>query len=407
MSESARLEILEGLRDAVLDSEIFASFQTEAAFQTSLLRSISKADLEKLRDIVREQAILTSFNFEYEFPEDQSARVQVGVHPGAVPPTNIHAIIGLNGVGKSSLLRNISTLLRERRRRRVGKLKFFSKNNEVGPDEGFSNLVVVAFSAFDEFEPPAPNAGTETGIQYAYIGLRKNVRLKDGSRESRNKTSADLRLDFVKSTLLCLRSSRRPRWREAMRVLETDPGFAGLKLQVLADVPQDEFEVEAGKLFDAASSGHKIVLLTMTKLVELVSERTLVLIDEPESHLHPPLVAAFIRALSDLLSLRNGVALLATHSPVVVQEIPRSCVSLFFREGRSVSIERPAIETFAENVSLLTREIFRVELTETGYHTLMRATVDGATSVEDAIARFEGRLGAEGRSLIRALWQER
>lgn len=46
--------------------------------------------------------------------------------------------------------------------------------------------------------------------------------------------------------------------------------------------------------------------------------------DEPEEHLHPPLVAAFIRALSNLLTYRNGVGIVATHSPVIVQEVPKN-----------------------------------------------------------------------------------
>ena len=47
--------------------------------------------------------------------------------------------------------------------------------------------------------------------------------------------------------------------------------------------------------------------LTVARLVELVEEKTLVLLDEPEEHLHPPLVSALIRALSNLLIYRNGV----------------------------------------------------------------------------------------------------
>ena len=190
-----------------------------------------------------------------------------------------------------------------------------------------------------------------------------------------------------------------------MRVLEHDPGFAALQLIELAEA--EDLETKAGELFDASSSGHKIVLLTMTRLVELVGERSLVLIDEPEAHLHPPLVASFVQALSNLLSSRNGVALLATHSPVVVQEVPRNCVSLFFRAGDIVEISRPQGETFAENVGRLTSEIFRVELTETGYHALITEVVARSNSLEEAIEVFRGRLGAEGRSLVRALWRER
>lgn len=404
--ETVRIEILTALRDAIWDEERFSAFSDEGAFETSLRRSVTDRELKKFRAVIHEQATLTPFHFEYCFPNSENARIEVEVTPNAVPPTNIHVIIGRNGVGKTRLLRNISTLLRDGKRRQLGLLTFFSEDNETSGEDGFANLIAVAFSAFDDFESPRLNEGTKTGIQYTYIGLRKNIRLKSGSVESRNKTPADLRKDFVSSTLKCLRSSRKPRWRAAMRVLENDPGFAALQLERLADLPQEDFEPEATALFDAASSGHKIVLLTMTRLVELVSERTLVLIDEPEAHLHPPLAASFIRALSDLLVHRNGVAILATHSPVIVQEVPHTCVSLLFRSGDNVEVERPEIETFAENVGLLTRAIFRVELTESGYHALIAQAVRRSDTVNQALEKFGGNLGAEGRALVRALWRE-
>lgn len=75
------------------------------------------------------------------------------------------------------------------------------------------------------------------------------------------------------------------------------------------------FEKNIVPMFERLSSGHKVILLTIAKLVELVEEKTLVLLDEPEEHLHPPLVSAFIRTLSDLLIYRNGVGIVATHSP--------------------------------------------------------------------------------------------
>lgn len=175
-------------------------------------------------------------------------------------------------------------------------------------------------------------AGTRSGIEYTYVGLKKRIR-KGDERATGNKNEADLQKDFVESTLRCLRSASRPRWQAAMRLLEADPLFAALRLSDLPNLPANEIEGRAGELFESASSGHKVVLLTLTQLSELVSERTLVLIDEPEAHLHPPLVMAFVRALSDLLTKRNGVAILATHSPVVAQEVPASCISLMFRPG--------------------------------------------------------------------------
>ena len=108
----------------------------------------------------------------------------------------------------------------------------------------------------------------------------------------------------------------------------------------LVDVSEEHVGRKARQIYRGLSSGHKIVLLSITKLVENMEEKTLVLMDEPEAHLHPPLLAAFVRALSDLLINRNGVAIIATHSPVVLQEVPRSCVWKIVRHGRAEGEER-------------------------------------------------------------------
>lgn len=113
------------------------------------------------------------------------------------------------------------------------------------------------------------------------------------------------------------------RWRKAVKTLEEDDLFAEADVTSLLDDDESDasLKTRARRLFKKLSSGHAIVLLTVTRLVELVDERTLVLLDEPEGHLHPPLLASFVRCLSDLLIRRNGVAIVATHSPVVLQEV--------------------------------------------------------------------------------------
>lgn len=164
-----------------------------------------------------------------------------------------------------------------------------------------------------------------------------------------------------------------------------------------------EFRKRARKIFGKMSSGHKIVLLTMSRLVELVEERSLVLVDEPEAHLHPPLLSAMIRCLSDLLINRNGVAIIATHSPVVLQEVPRHCVWRMRRSGREMRIERPDRETFGENVGTLTQAIFGLEVTDSGFHTMIRQAVDDGLSYAAILERFDGQLGDEARAIARSL----
>jgi predicted ATP-binding protein involved in virulence len=129
--------------------------------------------------------------------------------------------------------------------------------------------------------------------------------------------------------------------------------------------------------------------------------------DEPEAHLHPPLLAAFIRAVSDLLTNRNAVAIVATHSPVVLQEVPRSCAWKLHRHGGGSNIERPLIETFAENVGHLTHETFGLEVTQTGFHKMIGEMVEEADTFQDILEKFNGRLGLEGRALASSLIAQR
>lgn len=143
------------------------------------------------------------------------------------------------------------------------------------------------------------------------------------------------------------------------------------------------------------------------RLIETVEERTLVLLDEPEGHLHPPLLSAFVRALSDLMMDRNGVAIIATHSPVVLQEVPSNCVSVISRSGHAVKVHRPSIETFGENVGILTREVFGLEVADSGFYNLLNDVAKRSKDYETAFDEFGGRLGAEARAILRGIFAER
>lgn len=178
--------------------------------------------------------------------------------------------------------------------------------------------------------------------------------------------------------------------------------FSDANITAISEGDGDDSTV-ASDAFRQLSSGHKIVLLTMTRLVEVVEERSLVLLDEPEAHLHPPLLSAFVRSLSDLMTDRNGVAIIATHSPVVLQEAPRSCVWKIRRSGTVMIAERPEIETFGENVGVLTREVFGLEVTQSGFHRLLARAVAEERFYDDVVARFNGQLGDEALAIVRAL----
>jgi len=66
------------------------------------------------------------------------------------------------------------------------------------------------------------------------------------------------------------------------------------------------------------------------------------------------------------------------------------------------------METFGENVGVLTREVFSLEVTRTGFHKLLvDAVFHRQMSYDDALHYFGDQLGAEAKAIIRALVLER
>ena len=70
--------------------------------------------------------------------------------------------------------------------------------------------------------------------------------------------------------------------------------------------------------------------------------------------------------------------------------------------------ERPSIETFGENVGVLTRSVFGLEVTNSGFHRLLKqAVANGNASYEMIMEHFDQQLGAEARALARSLVDSR
>lgn len=412
LGDDYRDGILSRLNEISIDTELYEKAIEEEVTKVSLLRSVAKLTIrEQYRRLARGEARLTAYDFSYELPKFRGSRIEspsidFSVVPGAQPPTNLHVIIGRNGVGKTHLLRSMIRSLLDKRSALNGR---FSIHNEDSSDaeDMFSSLVSVTFSAFDPFENIRERKDATDGIRYSYVGLQR-PQAKDGKQQLPKSTDM-LANEFVKSALSCLSGGRKKRWHDAITLLEYDAliedsnikeevcGFNGI------DEIEDDWKKRIKKIFSKFSSGHSIVLLTMTKLVEVVDEKTLVLMDEPEAYLHPPLQSAFIRAISNLLIHRNGVGILATHSPVILQEVPSSCVWKVHRSGTVIKAEKPEINTFGENVGTLTRDVFGLEVTHTGFHKMIAENVEKGMSFEEIEEHFNDQMGKEAQGISLAL----
>ena len=335
---------------------------------------------------------------------------------GSTPSTNIHAVIGRNGVGKTTLLNDMIESITHPESSAGSFIDTGGWGDSEISEDYFSSLVSVSFSAFDSFSPPDEQPDPAKGTCYFYIGL------KDPQNGELHRTIGDLRTDCARSLITCFHDSlKTERWFGAIEKLSSDENFASMRLQRLKDLYNDlrvsmqssqqsdseEFRAQYYEtvlpFLSRMSSGHAIVLLIITRLIETVDEKTLVLLDEPESHLHPPLLSAFIRALSDLVYDRNGIAIIATHSPVVLQEIPMSCVWKIYRTGRDILSSRPTIETFGENVGTLTSEVFGLEVERSGFYDLLEKSVREGGAYEEILGEYNNKLGFEGRAILKAL----
>jgi hypothetical protein len=404
-SQVYREAFLKGLRDVVFDDTLLELAKEESVFKTSHLRTLSMNTIEsQFRRVLAGHIPVTDFDFRFTLdplPKRAGYQLPFKVAAHSKPSTNIHALIGRNGVGKTSLL---NAMIRSVTDCATDEARFEVNDDWEGftpiGSQYFSSVLSISFSAFDPFNPPEEQADPTKGTCYFYIGLKSY----GGDDGAILKSLNELYSEFIESLNICLsEAGKRGRWLSAINTLESDDNFSEMNLASLAELEREPRTEKALSIQKRMSSGHAIVLLTITKLVARLQEKTLVLFDEPESHLHPPLLSALIRSLSELLNDRNAVAIIATHSPVVLQEIPKSCVWKIMRVGVESSSSRPDSETFGENVGLLTRDVFGLEVSKSGFNALLAKEADQATTYEQALEAFNEQVGFEGRAILRSL----
>ena len=153
-------------------------------------------------------------------------------------------------------------------------------------------------------------------------------------------------------------------------------------------------KAEIGKL----SSGQKIVLLSLTSLSLKVKEKTFVLVDELELFLHPSMIKSYTRALIEIITKNNGICIIATHNPIVLQEIQTSCVKIIKNNGEIESFEKLGINSFGENINTLNNLIFGLDIQNTGYYELISSL--NRTELKEKQELLRNIMGSEGRVIL-------
>ena len=388
LGSSLAVDVLTTLQDASFLPEVRATFENEPCFRISLLRDsdarrlldeaggffgVSGRNVLKFRAAIKLEGASAPHEFDFDF--------------GSAGPLSrrIHALVGLNGVGKTQILARFAMLLsrfsRQAQRERRSALE---GDDRLDPVPSIYNVVAISFSAFDQFERPTEKQGEE--FSYSYCGLRT----QKGRLRSEEELLADIR-DLIAGRL-------DGRSKDVLvKALE--------RLVKVDDLRSFVFESsDHAAIYARLSAGQRIVLNSLCHLLSKISNGTLVLFDEPELHLHPQLLTGMMSALSSILIEYESFAILATHSPIVIQELPRSCVHVVRRDRMTPMVYNPDVETFGENLSEITRNVFVATDSDRDYRSVLQELLARSNnSVDTVLEIFGGRLSLNARIFLESL----
>ena len=128
------------------------------------------------------------------------------------------------------------------------------------------------------------------------------------------------------------------------------------------------------------SSGQLSFIRLAAQLCLHVSSGTLVLIDEPETHLHPHMITQFVVMLNNILEITNSIAVVATHSAYLIREVPTTQVHVITQGGdNEVYVGNPRLKTFGADVGAISNFIF-----EDG--AINKLIVDVAQNIKDNVS---------------------
>lgn len=419
--------LLVGLRDIVRSPSVAKAFRSEAGWSVSLFRDGKSEDYLKLARgiLVGDFTKLPSDELEFSLSFSNwlsklsfSFTQKEGGRKSRLPG-RISVLIGDNGAGKSTVLARLARLafatIDEREETTISSLGSITPRGI-----GFPRVITISFSPFDSFKLPGVDTRNrkkiidemEHGVgRYAFIGLR-DVRgearysakgeemvldlFKDPDRhgQTKLKTVEKLTDEFMGY----LRSIKEPakvsQLNSIFSSLLADSAFGPLLNKSLIEC--EDFDIKPAFLL--CSTGHKIAALVVAGLIAKLVPSSLVLFDEPETHLHPPLLAALMNAIRAILHNDESFCVIATHSPVVVQESMAEDVKVIKREGSITSVSGLTSETFGESIGLITAEVFGLNAETTDYHRVLDNLVSKYSKQEELEALFlNGQMSHQAR----------
>lgn len=155
------------------------------------------------------------------------------------------------------------------------------------------------------------------------------------------------------------------------------------------------------------SSGQRALICFCFNLVLHCRPRSVLLVDEPENHLHPRFISLLMQTLHSVLVATESVAIVATHSPFVVREVDKSGVVILQADQQNLpSLFRPGMQTLGGDVSLISDYVFEDLNVRKGYQeSIDQALLAGRSDpvTRDRILKQFAALGSDAAAYVRSL----
>ncbi|WP_151903917.1 AAA family ATPase [Methylophaga nitratireducenticrescens] len=386
------INVLESLRDIAWQPPLAEKFEGKSSFRNALLRfNVAQRARRFGQQVIRQESINENYEFTYSaiIPgAEEATECEFNFDSKAQLPGRLIAIIGRNATGKTQYLSLLASDLVQIGRK--SKMALEKRDTKFSPQRPiFTRIITVSYSAFDQFERPKSEH-----VSYVYCGIRD---------EKGNLSKRHL-LETYKRNLQRIRElSREDDWLYYMQEILGD------RSQELADHLKLEIEIERSDisedLLTILSSGQAILANFITSLVAWMDRDSLVLFDEPETHLHPNAVSSLFHVFNSMLKDYRSYAVVATHSPLVIQEVPSERVRVFEREGRYTTVKTLSVESFGETVSELTRHVFETIETPSYYREVLEK-LSKNNSFKEVMKLFNDKLSMNAQSYLLAQYMD-
>lgn len=365
--------VLYALKDAAFFSDIYEKFEKNKIFNTSLIRYDEPEQL--LRSVKYRLYgfdLSNLYSFKYTFlPKysNESEDIDFNFNNNHEFPNRIFAIIGKNGTGKTQLITSLPIEIAKKE-----STKFIPRTPM------FSKVIAVSYSVFDNFEIPK----STSSFNYVYCGLLN---------EKRELLSERQQLFRFHSTWKKIEElGRSEQWKGILNnFIEEDilGQFIIEEQTIRGDLDIKVDRLKFNKIKNHLSSGQNILLYIISEIVANIRRDSLLLFDEPETHLHPNAISQLMNVIYEVVHEFESYCIITTHSPLIVQELLSKNVRIIERHENTVSVRQINIESFGQNLTTLTEEVFGNKEIGKQYKKIIDRMVSKGKTYTDIISILE------------------